>query len=106
MMGAPQMKDRFLRILCLLGLAIVLLTVPNAKPADAVEIGGGDYSLSWTGFGSSGPPSSGGGYTLFGSPGDAVAVQASAGDYTMNSGFLTGFALQGSLAYFPLVVKP
>ncbi|HEY74895.1 MAG TPA: hypothetical protein G4O00_01785 [Thermoflexia bacterium] len=81
-------------------LFLVLLTVP------ALAQSGGGYDLSWwTVDGGGWTFSTGGGYALGGTIGQADPGEASGGTYTLLGGFWPSGATAGSKVYLPLILR-
>ena len=100
------MNKQTLRVL---GLAVALMllgsvTLAQARSNDAIPAGGG-HEVAWSTIDSGGAMfSTGGGYSLGGTIGQADAGTLSSGSYALNGGFWGGASAQYRV-YLPLVLK-
>lgn len=87
----------------LLNLLSVILLMLMFVPASSAQ--SGDYDLSWNVIAGGGTTfSSGEGYTLGATIGQAAASSLSGGGYTLNSGFWNS-ALANYSLYLPIVLR-
>ena len=97
------------RLIILIPVALVLLigiSTANAQRANDPATPQSGYELSWYTIDGGGATfSTGGGYQLGGTIGQAGAGALSGGTYTLNGGFWGGAAIANYNVYLPLVRK-
>ncbi|MEJ5312550.1 MAG: hypothetical protein WHX52_22515 [Anaerolineae bacterium] len=87
------------------GFVLAFLVVLMWTAGIALAQSGGGYDLSWSTIDGGGHTfSSGGGYTLGGTVGQADAGALSGGSYTLAGGFWPGAAVEYRI-YLPLVLR-
>ncbi len=94
-------QEMKLRALAIWGLGLALAASPSIASAQT----GGGYDLTWNSIDGGGATfSTGGGYSLGGTIGQADAGAASGGSYSLSGGFWSGIPAIYS-AFVPLAVK-